>query len=146
MKHIYYLIAVAFIIHELSWIFNPQQKVTDSKKLREESKKNKGRSWDEMTDDFKQLLKSRGLISLFFTIWMFAGLFTFNWFLFLSLLVFNFGIIAPIGKLFRYSTAYTVLHWINSVIGLAFGLFVIVNSYHLKIDVYQLFLSWINAI
>lgn len=44
------------------------------------------------------------------------------------------------------SGEYTALHWLNSVIGFAFGIFIIVNSYHLKINAYEWFMQWLNAI
>lgn len=146
MKHIFYLVAIAFIIYEMLWILNPKEQVDKSKKFSEESKKNKGKKWDEMTEEYKDLLKGKGLVSLLFTMWMVAGLLTFNWLPFLAKLVFNFVIIAPISKLTKYSIGYTVLHWLNSVVGFAFGVFVVVNSYHLKINIYEWFMQWFNAL
>ena len=97
--------------------------------------------WDDYTEEYKSLLKTKGLASLTFTLWMFGGLLTFNWLAFLIKIAFSFIIIAPISKLTQYSWAYTGLHWFNSLLGFAFGLFVIVNSYHLKIDLYAWFLG-----
>jgi len=109
-----------------------------------ERKKNKGKKWDDMTEEYKDLLKTKGLASVFFMLWMFTGLLTFNWLIFLAIIIFNFTIIAPLGKLFKYSIGYTVLHWVNSLIGFTFGLFIIINSYHLKIDVYKWLIELIN--
>jgi len=67
-------------------------------------------------------------------LWSFVGLFTGQWVLFVLLLLFNFLIITPISRLTRFSFAYLVLHWINAVIGFAFGMFIIINHYHLHID------------
>lgn len=146
MKHIFYLVGIAFIIYEMLWILNPKAQVDKSKEFEAESKKNKGKKWDEYTDKYKELLKGEVLVSLLFTLWMVAGLLTFNWMLFLAKLVFNFVIVAPISKLTKYSIGYTVLHWLNSIVGFAFGVFVVVNSYHLKINVYEWFMQWLNAL
>ena len=64
-----------------------------------------------------------------------------QWILFLSFLLLNILIVGPISKLVRFSFAYTLLHWINSLIGFAFGLFVVINHFHLKIDTYKLFIQ-----
>jgi len=146
MKHIFYLVAIAFIIYEIIWITNPKVQIDKSKRFIEESKKNKGKKWDDYTDEYKDLFKSKGLVSLIFTLWMVAGLLTFNWLPFLAILVFNLIIIAPISKLTKYSTGHTVLHWLNSIVGFVFGIFVVVNSYHLKINVYEWFIQWVNGL
>ena len=53
-------------------------------------------------------------------------------------------VIIPLVSMIGYGFMYTVVNWINSVIGFAFGVFVIVNSYHLKINVYELVMQWIS--
>ncbi len=143
MKHIFYFIGIAFIIYEMMWIFNPQAQVEKVKEMKEEGKMNKGLNWDDYSEHYKSLLKTQGLASLIFSLWFFCGLLTFNWLAFLFKIIFNFIIIAPISRLLQYNSAYTALHWVNSLIGFAFGVFVILNSYHLKIDLYSLFLAFI---
>lgn len=143
MKHIFYLVGFCFVIYEMMWILNPKEQAEKSKKFNELMKEHKGKELDEYSKEYQDILWTKGLVSLIFTFWMFGGLLTFNWLAFLALLVFNFVIIAPISKLFKYSLAYTALHWVNSIIGFAFGLYVIVNSYHLKIDLYQLVKEWL---
>jgi hypothetical protein len=51
---------------------------------------------------------------------------------------------APLSKMLRYSFAYTALHWFNSIIGFVFAIFVTINHFHLKIDIYKLFISTFN--
>ena len=143
MKHIFYFIGICFIIHEVLWLLNPIEYTEKSKKLKDLMKQNKGKKWDEYPQDYKDILINRGLPSLLFTLWMFAGLLTFNWVAFVAIIAFNFIAIAPISKLFKFSLAYTVLHWLNSVIGLAFGVFVIINSYHLKLNLYEIVKAWL---
>jgi hypothetical protein len=143
MKHIFYFIGICFIIHEVLWLVNPVEYTEKSKKLKELMKQNKGKKWDTYSEDYKDILISRGLPSLLFTLWFFAGLLTFNWVAFIAIIAFNFIAIAPISKLFKFSPAYTILHWLNSVIGLAFGVFVIINSYHLKLNLYEIVKAWL---
>ena len=143
MKHIFYFIGICFIIHEVLWLLNPVEYTEKSKKLKDLMKQNKDKKWDEYPQDYKDILINRGLPSLLFTLWMFTGLLTFNWFAFAVLIVFNTVFIMPLGKLFKFSFAYTALHWLNSIIGFAFGLFVIINSYHLKLNLYEIVKAWL---
>lgn len=144
MKHIFYLMAIVFIFNELSWIINPKERVSKTKLLQEQFLIYKDKSWDECTKGYKSLLLNTGLKSVLVTVWLFVGLLTFNWVAFLTILIFNIAIVAPISNPFKYNKTYLLIHWVNSIIGFAFGVFVIINSYHLKIDLYKLLLTLIN--
>lgn len=143
MTTIYYLSTILFIWVEWAWLVSPIEKTNDAKKFFELSKQFKGKKWDEFSKEYKSELKSK-VWFIWILLWMFIGLFTFQWAGFLAMLVFNILIISPISKLTRFSIAYTVIHWLNSVVGFAFGVFVIINHYHLKIDLTQWFVSLIK--
>lgn len=143
MKHIFYFIGILFVIYELLWIINPKSRVEKSKIFTDLSKQFKGKKWGDFSEEYKDVLISKGIPGLILTIWMVAGLLTFNWFAFAVLIVFNTVFIMPLGELFKFSFAYTALHWLNSIIGFAFGLFVIINSYHLKINLYEIVKAWL---
>lgn len=143
MTTIYYLSTILFIWVEWAWLVSPIEKTNDAKKFFELSKQFKGKKWDEFSKEYKSELKSKVWL-IWILLWMFIGLFTFQWAGFLAMLVFNILIISPISKLTRFSIAYTVIHWLNSVVGFAFGVFVIINHYHLKIDLIQWFVSLIK--
>jgi hypothetical protein len=140
MTTIYYLSTILFIWAEWAWLVSPIEKTNDAKKFFELSKLNKGKKWDEFSKEYKSELKSKVWL-IWILLWMFIGLFTFQWAGFLAMLVFNILIVSPLSKLTRYSIAYTIIHWFNSLIGFAFGVFVIINHYHLKIDLNQWFVS-----
>lgn len=140
MTTIYYLSTILFIWAELDWLVSPIEKTNDAKRFFELSKLNKGKKWDEFSKEYKSELKSKVWL-IWILLWMFIGLFTFQWAGFLAMLIFNIVIISPLSKLTMYSIAYTVIHWFNSLIGFAFGVFVIINHYHLKIDLTQWFVS-----
>lgn len=143
MTTIFYLSTIFFIWIEWNWLISPIEKTNDAKKLFGLSNEFKGKKWNEYSDEYKSELKSKfWLIGII--LWMFIGLFTFQWVAFLAMLIFNVMIISPIIKLTRYTMAYTVIHWINSLIGFVFGVFVIINHYHLKIDLTQWVLSLIK--
>jgi len=124
-------------MHEIYWIISPKKHVKATKKIRKLNKQHKGKKWDEYTEDYKDLFIKKGLPSLLFFVWMIVGVLSFNWILFLAMLIFNVGFINLISKPFRYNNIYVAIHWINSIIGFMFGVFVLINSYHLKIDTFE---------
>lgn len=142
LTHLFYFIGLLFIWKELNWIYSPKEKTDDAKKFFELSKINKGRKWDAMTPEYKSEIKSK-IPRMIIYFWLFIGLFTFQWDAFLFILLFNLVIIAPLSKLTRFSGAYVALHWLNSVIGFAFGIFVIINHYHLHISLLNEFKRWL---
>lgn len=141
MKIFFYLIAIWFIVHEVVWLISPKDKVEKSKLLSKLIKEFKNKEWNDYSREYKDLLKTKGVAGFTFLLWMVIGLFSFNWTLFLIFIVFQFIVIAPLSKLTKYSITYMVIHWINSLIGVGFGCFVIINSYHLKIDILELLLK-----
>ena len=133
MKHIFYLVAIFFIIYEIMWIINPKKFIKSIITFDKLQKENKGKKWDNQSEEYKSALIGK-IPHLFLFVWMFCGLLTFNWLAFLVKIIFGMLLIAPISKLLKFSKGYTALHWFNSVIGLFWGLFIVINSYHLKID------------
>jgi len=122
---------------------SPLEKTKDSLAFKELMKLNKGKKWDEFSEDYKSELKSK-IWLLYILFWMLVGLFTFQWQAFLIMIVFNILIIAPLSKIFKNTFMYTVLHWINSLIGFAFGVFIIINHYHLKLNLTDILLSYVK--
>ena len=143
MTHLFYLTGLLFIWRELLWIYSPKEQVEKIKAYNELSKLNKGKKWDDFTPEYKSALKGNIHLLIIF-LWLFIGLFTFQWDVFLFMLVFNLVIIAPLSRLTRYSYVYMAIHWVNSVIGFAFGVFVIINHYHLQISFYKFALQLVS--
>ena len=137
MIHLFYFFTIILIWKELIWILSPNEKVEESKKYFNLSKEFKGKTWNEYSKEYKELTKSK-IWLLFLFLWLFIGLFTNQWVAFLSFLLLNFIIVAPLSKITKFSKSYVYLHWINSVIGFCFGIFVIINHYHLKINLTEL--------
>lgn len=146
MKHIFYFIGVLFIIYEMIWLVSPVAQIATNKYL-----KRKTRVYDEnkikfsdRSRKYKDSFFTKLAISMTFLIWMICGLFTFNWVIFMLFLLLQFLVMAPLSKASEYNMFHIILHWFNSLIGLALGVFVILNSYHLKIDLYQWIMNIIN--
>lgn len=135
MKIIFYLSSIVFLIKELKWILSPIEETLSIQIKERKIKETKETKYDNLTQEQKSEYKSMFLSFIFVFGWLFIGLFTFQWQAFLCFLIFQFLIIAPISKLTKYNYVYTLLHWLNSLLGLAFIIFAIINSYHLKIDI-----------
>lgn len=144
LTHLFYLTGIFFIWREIKWIVSPAEQVEYKREFDKHSKLNKGKKWDNYSKEYKDILKSSWSI-IITVFWLFIGIFTVQWFIFLVVLLFNIIIIAPLSKIFRYSFAYLALHWLNSLLGFAFGLFVIINHYHLHIDVLKYAKQFING-
>ena len=133
MTTIYYLSTIIFLLIELHWLVSPIEKTNKARKFMALSKLNKDKKWDEFSEEYKSQLKSE-IWLLYVLFWMLIGLFTFQWQAFLAMIVFNFMIINPISKLVKNTFLYTILHCINTLLRFTFGVFVIINHYHLKLN------------
>ena len=76
MKHLFYLIAIIFIIYEMAWLFNPKSQLEKIKNFRELNKKEGKSKWSEMSEEFKDCMKGYVLPKLVLLVWMLVGLFT----------------------------------------------------------------------
>lgn len=143
MTTIYYLSTIIFLVAEWGWLVSPIEKTKNARNFHELSKQFKGKKWDEFSKEYKSELKSK-IWLVWILLWLFIGLFTFQWAGFLAMLVLNILIVSPLSNIFKKTFVYTIIHWINSLIGFAFAIFVIVNHYHLKIDLTQWFGSFLK--
>tara|TARA_R110000772_G_scaffold79172_2_gene169491 strand:+ start:1768 stop:2151 length:384 start_codon:yes stop_codon:yes gene_type:complete len=126
------------------WVLTPNKQTEKTRKLINLGKLNEGKKWDEYSEEYKSLLKSKGCASVFILMWMLLGLFTFNWVAFLAFLILEMVVFFPLSKSLRETGYFALIHWINSVVGLVFGLFVLINEIHLRIDLYELVITLIN--
>ncbi len=133
MKHIFYIIGIWFMVYELRWIMNPAKRI----KMRKFYYKHKHIPHNLRGNKLKKLLGNYAVENVILFFWLIVGLFTFNWFLFAAILIFN---VIVIGQLNKKANDYwfLVINWLNSVIGFVFVIFIIVNEYHLRIDLASL--------
>ena len=137
-EFLYYLFVVCFIIIEIGYLIDAKGKADNTIKFNKLSKIHKGKKWDEMPEDYKYLLKNLLWASFITIVAIIGGLFTFQWPIFVAILLLNLVIVAPLQKLlkkFKFTLISIMVTWINSLIGFIVGLFVIVNKYHLHIDI-----------
>lgn len=122
MKHLFYFIAFLPILWEAMVLANPRvvNRFLDNLKAK------KGNS-----EQYTQTEKFFGVLQIGYFIWCFIGLFSSQWVLFLPMVIL--GVIPK-----RYHT----LRYVDSLISLALLIFIILNAYHFRIDVY----SWVISL
>lgn len=136
MTHIFYLLGIIFLWKELVFLVQPITETNEIKRFKVLSAEHKDKHWDDYSKEFKSIIKHKSF-DIIIVLWFLIGLFSSQWIIFLFLLVFNFIIISPLSKVLRYSMGYVILHWFNSLIGLIIGVFIIINKYHLHINVFE---------
>lgn len=141
MTHLFYFVGLIFLIYEILFLFSIRKKLTDAKNFEEKSKENKGKSWNEYSEEYKTELIERCFL-LIFPLFFFVGLFTQQWFTFLLFLILQFSIFLPLSKLLGFSPLRYFTTGLNTLLGIVFSLFVIINHYHLHIDTFQIFMEW----
>jgi hypothetical protein len=90
-------------------------------------KETKGQKFDDLASNQKSLL----ICQFGYTIWTFIGFFTFQWSAFL--LLFFLGLIPKKQVWYR---------WIDSFISFILLLFIILNAYHFKVDIWEFICSF----
>ena len=141
-KNTYYFIALLFAIYELGYIINLKESIQTSKERTEGLKKYKDKN--EWSEELKKSVNSNLFVCFFIILpFMFGGLFTFQWVLIGLYIIFEL-LMSGIFKIFKQSFLYSTFVSFNSLIGFFFAIFIIMNEYHLHIDVSQLIINYIT--
>lgn len=146
MKFLFYLWGIVnLIFFVLPFIYDAKNKARGLIDLLGWTKSMKGKKyeWHHIPEEFKSLIIYFLLMIVFFVPWMLIGLFTFNWFIFLLYWVSSFTV-GRIGSSIRKAFnvgGYATWLVIWNIYEAAFIIFVLINSYHLKIDVWQHFIN-----
>lgn len=123
MKHIFYILTLLPLLMEVKTFLSPIKTTAFVKSI-------KGKKWEEQTD--KQ--KAFTAFQLFYIVWTIIGLFSFQWPLFLSMFCLGF-----------FPKKHFILRLIDSLITIILLLFLIINAYHLKIDIQTPFIEIIKS-
>jgi hypothetical protein len=75
------------------WILAPIEKTNSVKQFTKNVKDNKNKKWKDIPDEHKSEIKNK-LFHIYAIIWLFIGLFTFQWLAYLIIISFNFLIIS----------------------------------------------------
>lgn len=121
MKHVFYFLGLLPLIYEMSVIANPKRYFDFKNRIKKASK------FDNMTTN----QKAYSMFSLYYLLFAFIGLFSFNWFAFVVLIVISF-----------IPKVHVAIMWIDSVISFLILLFILLNAYHFKIDTFAVVRSF----
>lgn len=120
MIHLFYLSSIVFVIYSIFSMINPK-KLTNFFSSFKELKNSK-----ELTNDKIATGCLLALISVFFLIWVLVGLLTFQWPLFILLLVLSY-----------IPARHYVIRFIKSFVVTNLLIFILLNAYHFNIDVFD---------
>lgn len=141
MSYIYYFIGIIFLIRSLSRLLRPKEITLRRFDAIAEGKAhdgNKTGDWSKYTPAYKNYAKKL-IPSLLLLLWVFIGLLSFQWVMFLGFIIVTFVFINPLHKLLNKSlTAASVLQFITSLLTILFLTFVIINGIHLKITSFEI--------
>lgn len=144
MVYAYHIFTILFIIYEFHWLITIKDRVRSNKRFEELKAEFKGKEVHEYSKEYSDLILTKGCSPFIILFWLLIGLFTQQWIVFATYLVFQFIVIVPLSAISRFSRTYTIIHWINSLIGLLFGLFVLYNEFRLHIysdEIIEMFLN-----
>ena len=122
MKHVFYLLTIAPILWEAINLMG----IKKTHNFLNNLKQIKGKEFSEWTEN----QKSFTICMIGYILWNFAGFFTFQWVLFVCL--FLLGLLPK---------KYIWYRWLDSLISISILIFIIINAYHFKIDIWALILS-----
>ncbi len=91
------------------------------------------------------LSRKMGILYLFEITWVIIGILTYNWYLFLGLIIFSF-ISGMILKPFRYTLVFKILSVLFLIIRLVLYTYLVINHFHLHIDTYEVILQHFNSL
>lgn len=143
MEHIFYFIGILFLIYEVYFLLNLKNELEESKRFKELTKEFKNLEWNDYSEEYKKLFKKKAFV-LIFLFWLFIGLASSQWVLFLIFLLFQFIIIIPISDLVKFSFYRYFVTGFNTVVGIIFSLFLILNKYHFKLNLYEILINYFN--
>ena len=143
LEGIYYLVVLWFVWVETQYILDVDSKTTRNNRFLELSKEHKAvnAEWSEFSPEYKTILKNVILEPILMLSMVGIGFFTIHWPIWLGFFILNIFIVAPISKRVKRNknkVGQNILTWLNSVLGLVVGLFVLINKYHLHYDIPQI--------
>lgn len=146
LEFIYYTIVVFFILMECSYVLNNYKKIKSSGVLIGLNKKYAGLKWNEIKNQTYKSLVFRHIFNFITVItFLVGGLFTRDWIAIVFLLAIQISIILPLSNLIEpkginkcTSMSYRVLIFINSLIGLLVGAYILTNKLFLNIDLFEI--------
>lgn len=141
MSNIYYFFGLFFLIYELRCTLMPTTVAAGVYKTEAFVKEIKNIDYDDLTPDQKKKVKGKVVKVLFIFTWLSLGIFTFQWPLFVAFIAFHLTVTKFLYKVTDHTIFYPVVIFFSGIVGVVFSLFVIINAYHLHIDIWK----WITT-
>jgi len=132
LTHCFYLMSVLFMFHEMIWITTTKKQVERQRKSKEITSEASGKKWAELSDEYKENL-FMNLTGMMFLVWCMVGMIGAQFIGFLCLLGWT-VLVTAITKPIREYGIYTSMHWINSILMFCAIAFLLINHYHLGIE------------
>ena len=137
---LYYMFVLYFLWIEMSYIIDVNARTQRLTDLLEKGKLEKGKDLKNMDSEYIKIVKSLLFEFLTIIIVVFVGLFTIHWPIWVGMLIISVFIVSPINKRLRKNgntQGLMIVTWLNSVLGFGSALFILINKFHLHIDVVQ---------
>lgn len=128
MKTLFYIIAIIPMTREMFGIINPKKTIERIKEVEDYIKLSKEEQEKNKEAQMKNVM--RMLSSLIYFFWCFIGLLTFQWYLFIPLLT--------LGLIPKKNVVWV---FIDAVLGFSLILFIILNAFHFKLNLLEIFLN-----
>ena len=148
LESFYYFIVTAFLYIEFKYIVDTRgsiEKITRMQSI-SESLKTKEVEYENMSAEEKWVLINIILKAFVVLFTVFVGIFTSQWPIWVGTMLINLVFMSPytkflkrtIGENYRQDNRYVTAIWINSVLGFAAALFVLINKFHLHLDILEI--------
>lgn len=134
-KALFYSVFIYFIYKSLLYLSQPKLEQKKIRVLKKLTKKYANLEYDKWNVTYRKLSWEILPYYILLFLWLFIGLYTFNWLIFVMYIVFIILLSILNNVLLKMKITPIFLYWIDSFIFLVLSIFVIINSYHLKIDV-----------
>jgi len=138
MVTIFYLITLFVIMKNLLHLSSPIKSVKSYRGYKKLIKDMDQDSYHDLSDNDKQAVLFKSILGIVELSWLFIGLMTANWILFLIYIGWNAIIYRPIRKLSSGSKLDYSLICINAIVSMSLGLFVLLNHYHLHLNTFEI--------
>ena len=140
------VLGLSFIWNEITWVISFNHKTMMSHDIKVHQKEHGKKNLEDMPEKIQNYLKGEVAFNILSFLFVFLGIFTNQWFIFVIFLLTQVVIISVLNKIVIGNlTSFRILHGINTAVSLIFGLFMMVNYLHLGIDTTEVIKSWIIA-
>jgi hypothetical protein len=143
---LFYLFGIIFVIRQIEFVYDPigemeginifkqfQQKYREARKISREEALRYEAEYVALLQEYKY--------DLLLAIWVFVGLLSSQWLIFLVMILLDLFIINPIKRVASQETLIKVVFW-DSLLSCLLGILILVNKYHLHINFFEILFGW----